>query len=230
MLDNKQARQLIQPSILSALLACILVALLSSSLSGCMTMAASHAAQKASPQPSPSPAHSSLLPTPTPTVVQQASLPTTANYNIALPSQLIIPSIQVNAPIEAVNVLANGDLATPTSDPWNDTGWYQNGPRPGEHGSAVIDGHLDRPGGAPAVFWNLQYLHVGDTIIVVSAQGVKLQFHVTAVAHYPPQQAPLQDIFGNNNGTFLNLITCAGDWIPSQHQTAQRLVVYATRS
>ncbi len=25
---------------------------------------------------------------------------------------------------------------------------------------------------------------------------------------------------------FLNLITCAGDWIPSQHQTTLRLVVY----
>ncbi|HCJ36020.1 MAG TPA: class F sortase, partial [Ktedonobacter sp.] len=43
-----------------------------------------------------------------------------------------------------------------------------------------------------------------------------------------PQNAPIQDIFGNKGGTYLNLITCAGDWIQSQHQTTQRMVVYTT--
>ena len=148
----------------------------------------------------------------------------------AAPVRLLIPSIQVDSPIEPLGLLANGDLATPTKDRWNDTGWYAAGPHPGERGSAVIDGHLDRPGGAAAVFWNLQYIHAGDSITVIDAKGAKVQFHVTFIARYAPQQAPLQDIFGNTNGTFLNLITCAGDWIPSQQQTTQRLVVYASRS
>jgi hypothetical protein len=42
------------------------------------------------------------------------------------------------------------------------------------------------------------------------------------------RHCPLQDIFGNVGGTSLNFITCAGDWIPSQHQTNLRLVVYTT--
>src|SRR5260370_42683803 len=46
------------------------------------------------------------------------------------------------------------------------------------------------------------------------------------MAFYSPQDAPVQDIFGNKAGRFLNLMTCAGDWIPTQHQTALRLVVY----
>jgi hypothetical protein len=46
--------------------------------------------------------------------------------------------------------------------------------------------------------------------------------------YYTPDQAPLQDIFGNQGGTYLNLITCAGDWIPGQHQTSLRLVVFTT--
>ena len=37
-----------------------------------------------------------------------------------------------------------------------------------------------------------------------------------------------KDIFGNLGGRYLNLITCAGDWIPSQHQTTLRLVVYTS--
>jgi len=51
---------------------------------------------------------------------------------------------------------------------------------------------------------------------------------VARIAYYPPQEAPIQDIFGNRGGTYLNLITCAGDWMPSEHQTNLRLVVYTT--
>jgi sortase (surface protein transpeptidase) len=142
------------------------------------------------------------------------------------PVSLLIPSINVNAQIESLAALSNGDLATPTQSPWTDVGWYDVGTQPGEPGSAVIDGHLDRPGGYPAVFWNLRYLHPGDSVLVQTAKGQTLTFRVLRVVYYPPQEAPLQAIFGNSGGKYLNLITCAGDWIPSQHQTTLRLVVY----
>lgn len=54
---------------------------------------------------------------------------------------------------------------------------------------------------------------------VTTTGGKTLHFRVMRIAYYTPQQAPLQDIFGNPAGAFLNLITCAGGWIPSQHQT-----------
>lgn len=106
------------------------------------------------------------------------------------------------------------------------TGWYDAGPRPGERGSAVIDGHLDRPGGYPATFWNLRNMQAGDAVKVVMSSGKVLVFHVKNIASYPPQDAPLQAIFGNGGGNYLNLITCAGDWLPDQHQTTLRMVVY----
>src|SRR5436305_2219643 len=139
------------------------------------------------------------------------------------PVRLIIPALAINAPVEEVGTQANADLGTPTQNPWQDVGWYSLGPQPGERGSTVIDGHLDRPGGYPAVFWHLRDVHVGDTVMVIDAQRKILHFRVTYVALYPPQDAPLQEIFGNNGGNYLNLITCAGDWIPSQHQTTLRL-------
>ena len=119
-------------------------------------------------------------------------------------------------------------METPAQSPWNDVGWYNAGPLPGERGSAVIAGHLDRPGGNPAVFWHLRDLHVGDDVLVVDTHGKTVRFHVTAIMFYPPQVAPVQDIFGNTAGSFLNLSTCAGDWIPTQHQTALRFVVYTS--
>ena len=145
-----------------------------------------------------------------------------------LPVRLVIPAIGINALVESVGFRSDGDLATPPQHPWDDAGWYDLGPLPGERGSAVIDGHLDRPGGYPAVFWNLRDIQTGDDVMVTDTAGKTLHFHVTRIAYYTPVQAPIQDIFGNLGGTYLNLITCAGDWIPNQHQTTLRLVVYAT--
>ena len=146
--------------------------------------------------------------------------------SVIVPVRLVIPAIGVNAAIERVDIAANGDLSTPMTHPWDDAGWYGLGTRPGEQGSSVIDGHLDRPGGYPAVFWNLRYLHSGDRVNVVESQGKTLHFRVLQVAYYSPQTAPLQNIYGNTTGKYLNLITCAGDWIPSQRQTTLRLVIY----
>lgn len=152
--------------------------------------------------------------------------PTT--QDIANPLRLTIPAISLDASIEPLGVLPNGDLGTPTQDPWDNVGWYDLGPRPGEPGSAVIDGHLDRPGGAPAIFWRLRELQTGDKVTVLDAHGKTLTFRVTHLAWYDAHTVPIQEIFGNGEGRYLNLITCAGDWIPDQHQTTMRLVVYTT--
>ena len=166
---------------------------------------------------------------PSPAVHQTASPAATQTPLLerkAKPVRLLIPAIGVNALIETVGVTPGGDLAVPTQNPWEDVGWYESGPHPGELGSAVIDGHLDRPGGYPAVFWHLRDLQVGNAVTVIDAYGKTFHFHVTGTVFYSPQGAPIQQIFANNSGAYLNLITCAGDWIPSQHQTTLRLVVY----
>jgi LPXTG-site transpeptidase (sortase) family protein len=141
-------------------------------------------------------------------------------------AHLLIPAIGIDAPIEAVRVLSNGELNVPQKNQWTGVGWYKDGPVPGQAGSAVIDGHLDRPGGAPAVFWNLNQLQRGDMVMVVGAQGQAVHFQVVQLQTYQPDAAPLERIYGDTSGTHLNLITCAGSWISSQHQMAERLVVY----
>jgi sortase (surface protein transpeptidase) len=149
---------------------------------------------------------------------------------LPLPIRLLIPAIGVNAPVEALGTLPNGDLQVPIQHPWEDVGWYQDGPVPGQVGSAVIDGHMDRPGELPAVFWNLHRLHMRDWIQIVLADGSSVSFRVTQVSTYPPTTMPLSRIFEDTSGTYLNLITCAGIWIPSQQQTSLRLVVYSVLS
>ena len=142
--------------------------------------------------------------------------------------RLLIPRINVNAPVERVAEDASGSMAVPIVQQWTGVGWYIYGPYPGDVGSAVIDGHLDRPGGSPAVFWNLRQLRAGDQVFFDSPGKPRLRFRVTKVATYTPATAPLDAIFNNTRGRFLNLVTCAGQWIPRIHQTTLRLVVYTT--
>ena len=144
------------------------------------------------------------------------------------PTRLIISAIHLDAAVEMVDLKANGDLDTPQEHPLEDVGWYKMGPEPGARGSAVIDGHLDRPGGSPAVFWYLSRLQVRDDVTVLTSRGRTLHFRVTQMQAYQPRTAPLQAIFGDMSGNYLNLITCAGDWIPTEHQTTQRLVVFTS--
>ena len=163
---------------------------------------------------------------PTPTTHPVIASPTATPVD--QPARLVIPAIHLDAAVETVGLQASGDLDTPQEHPLDDVGWYSMGPQPGAVGSAVIDGHLDRPGGAPAVFWYLNDLQIGDDVMVLSSDGKTLHFRVTRVQAYPPNAAPLQAIFGDMSGNYLNLITCAGYWIPSEHQTTQRLVVYTS--
>ena len=142
--------------------------------------------------------------------------------------RLRIPSIQLDAPVEKVGITQQGDLGTPQQNEWDGVGWYSAGTQPGQEGSVVMDGHLDRVGGAPAVFWNLKLLHSGDKVTVIDNKGQTYTYHVTRVASYPLDQAPLQEIFSVSGGKFLNLITCSGTWSSNQGQYNQRLVVYTS--
>ena len=149
-------------------------------------------------------------------------------HNWKAGARLVIPTIGLNAPIEEVGVRSDGNMDVPDHNPWEAVGWYKYGTFPGERGSAVIDGHLDRPGGSPAVFWKLSQLHVGDVIQIMNPGDRTLKFRVKDLEYYRPQDAPLSHIFGDTSGVSLNLVTCAGAWVPAEHQTTLRLVVYTT--
>ena len=147
--------------------------------------------------------------------------------DVATPEQLIIPKIGVDARIKPVGVDAHGDLATPGNA--TDVAWYRLGPRPGAAGVAVIDGHLDTKNVPQAVFYNLDRLVQGDEIEVRASDGRMMIFEVTATGRYA-YDIPTVSIFTpRSDSPELNLITCAGDWVPEKHIYNERLVVFARR-
>lgn len=143
---------------------------------------------------------------------------------VGLPVHLKIPKIGVDAPIERAGLTPDGAMDVP-KDAAN-TAWYERGPRPGKPGSAVIDGHFDREGGAPAVFANLNKLEKGDKLTVEDENGTTITFVVRESRKYDPE-ADATAVFRSSDGrAHLNLITCAGAWDTAQQTYSNRLVVF----
>jgi len=141
----------------------------------------------------------------------------------AVPVRMRIPAIKVDAPVEQVGVAPDGAMDVPRK--YEDVGWFSPGYRPGEPGNAVVGGHLDSTTG-PAVFWNLQKLNLGDTVVVQLEDGSERRFAVVAKEVYQFDQAPLQQIFGPSAKSRVNLVTCDGAFDRATKNYSKRLVVY----
>ena len=147
--------------------------------------------------------------------------------DVSLPARLKIPSLKVDSPIEYVGVNTNGAMDVPKQA--NDVAWFNLGPRPGEIGSAVIDGHSGYKNNIPAVFDNLYKLKVGDKVYVENTNGATLTFVIREIKSYNPKANALA-VFNSNDGlSHLNLITCSGDWNTSEKTHSQRLIIFTDR-
>ncbi len=149
---------------------------------------------------------------------------TTVDIGAHLPKRLMIPSINVDAPIIYVGLTSTGAVDTPKGP--SEVAWYKLGPRPGAQGSAVITGHFGPwKDGSHSVFDNLQNLKIGAKVIIKDDTGTDLTFIVKSTKIYKPTESPTE-VFNKTDGKYLNLITCNGDWLANQKTYNQRLVIF----
>jgi sortase A len=141
------------------------------------------------------------------------------------PKRLHIPKLGISAAVEYVGMDEKGRMDVPKND--DNVAWYELGYTPGTRGNAVMAGHLDRRSGAPAVFYNLEDLEVGDSIRVEAADGTEMAFTVTGKETYPDAAFPLVEVFGPSDTVRLNLITCEGSYNQSNRSYSHRTVVYS---
>jgi LPXTG-site transpeptidase (sortase) family protein len=144
---------------------------------------------------------------------------------LALPVRLQIPAIDVSTPLVKLGRLPDGSLEVPKA--WDTAGWYDQGPRPGQPGPAVILGHVDSKSG-PAVFYQLRALRPGDTVRVGLADGRMLTFRVQRLQRYPKDEFPTEAVYFPTLNRELRLITCGGDFDYARHSYVDNIVVYAT--
>lgn len=155
--------------------------------------------------------------------VEEKSPPPPASPEVA-DMYLVIPKLFINAPIEPVGVTPTGEMATSKS--LQKIAWYKDGTRPGETGSSVFAGHYGGPA-ETGIFRTLDKLKVGDSVEVRSKTGKTLTYRVYNIGTYKVADVPLQNLFNKKDNTYLNLVTCVGQWDAGSSSYSDRLIVYS---
>ena len=142
-------------------------------------------------------------------------------------SRMVIPAIEVDAPISVKGVGADGVMEAPDG-PW-DISWYDFTARPGFGGNAVFSGHVDYIDVGPAVLWRLNELAQDDLVEVLLQDGTVYQYHLVAMENVDAENVDVGSIVGPTEQEIVTIITCAGTFNRSSGQYDQRLIIRAVR-
>ena len=142
-----------------------------------------------------------------------------------VPVRLRIPALEVDAPVGPVGKAPDGTVEVPSE--WQEVGWYDPGPRPGENGPAVLLGHVDSKAG-PAVFVRLPQVQPGTVVEVVGDAGAVTRFRVDRVQQYPKTRFPTEAVYLPALRPELRLVTCGGEFDRSTGHYRDNIVAYAT--
>lgn len=141
--------------------------------------------------------------------------------------RIVIPKVEIDAPIVVKSVDANGAMESPDG-PW-DVAWYDFSAKPGFGSNAVFSGHVDYVSVGPAVFWGLKDLAQGDIIEVRLEDSTVYQYRVAVLETIDAAAADLGRILGGTSQDVVTLITCAGTFNQATREYDQRLIVRAER-
>jgi sortase (surface protein transpeptidase) len=145
----------------------------------------------------------------------------------SVPTRLTIPRLKVNAPVQQVGLAPDGTVQTPALDDPDMTGWYKNGPTPGQLGPAVILGHIDTAKTGPAVFFKLRQLKPGDSVTVKRTDGSSATFAVQRQLDVSKKQFPTKKVYGDISYAGLRLITCGGKFDRAKGSYENNTIVFA---
>ncbi len=158
-----------------------------------------------------------------PVTVRDAS-PTVAPAAVP-PVRLDLPAFGVSAPVDAMGVADDGQMALP--DDVSRVGWYRFGPEPGDPGNAVIAGHVDDREQGRGVLFGLRDVAPGDEFVVTDAEGQVTRWQVVSRELVQKQVLPLEQIFERNGPARLVVITCGGPFLPEFRSYRDNVVVVA---
>lgn len=146
---------------------------------------------------------------------------TRPSISVTRGNHLSIASIGLVAPIVNVGVTATNNIDVPAG---KQVGYWTGSATPGTSGAVFLDGHVD------GVFASLQRVSVGQTFsMIYSGQTLAYRVvhkEVVDLAGIDMNRA-LSVYGGAAEG--LNIMTCAGNFVPSMDTYDKRLVVYTHR-
>jgi LPXTG-site transpeptidase (sortase) family protein len=160
----------------------------------------------------------------TPAAADATATPDRKGVDVA---RLMIPSLEIDAPIITLGVDADGAMQTPDNP--TDVAWYDFSGRPGEGSNIVMAGHLDYVNYGPAVFYRLKEAQAGDEVRLALVDGTVAPYRVIDVTFYDEATAPVEEIVGPTEREIVTLITCAGSFDRNAREYDKRVVLRAER-
>lgn len=143
------------------------------------------------------------------------------------PIRVVIPSIDLRAPVHGVGRDADGAIAVPSLRLTNEAGWFEEGPTPGQYGPAILVGHVDTKD-RPAVFHRLGDLKAGARIEVTRRDRQVAVFEVNSVETFSKTSLPVKRVYYDYSRPALRLITCGGSWVGGELGYASNVIVFAS--
>jgi len=126
------------------------------------------------------------------------------------PTRLTIPTLEVDAPAEAV--LSDGQVLRPPEDPMRVGWWIGSSPAGSSDGSTVVVGHVDTASAGPGALFRLTELEPGTEIILRTADDATFRYIVNALIDYPKTEDLPPELFRTTGPAQLTLITCGGQF------------------
>ena len=179
--------------------------------------------QQAVAAPNVSPNSTATNPSTSPTPSPSTS-PPPPSTQAAAPIGIRIPAIDVEATMLPLGLESDGSIEVPSD--FSQTGWWADGPEPGEVGPAVILGHVDSRQG-PAVFYDLRRLQPGDTVQIDRVDGSAVTYAVDRVEKHSKNAFPTDTVYGPTPEPVLRLVTCGGDFDRDARSYKDNVIVFA---
>lgn len=145
---------------------------------------------------------------------------------VARPVRVVMPSIDIAAPLRPVGVAGDRQMEVPPNP--RVMGWYRFGAVPGERtgGSVVLAGHLDSKRFGLGPLARLRDIRPGDPVDVTPTDGTRRTYRVTGLARFDRQARPAF-LFSRSGPERLRIITCGGEYDAAAGGYQQNLVVTA---
>ncbi|MFC7278828.1 class F sortase [Paractinoplanes rhizophilus] len=161
-----------------------------------------------------------------PSPEQQGTFRSARTYDtVAEPVRLRIPALDVDSKVQRLGLQRDGSIAVPART--DVAGWYENGPRPGQPGPAVILGHVDSHTG-PGIFIDLYRAKAGTTVRVDRADGSVATFKITRIARVPKVRFPTDLVYAPTLDPTLRLVTCGGSFDRARGSYRDNVIAFAS--
>ncbi|AQZ63202.1 putative secreted protein [[Actinomadura] parvosata subsp. kistnae] len=144
------------------------------------------------------------------------------------PTRLLVPSIEVDAPVVGMGRNADGTAGEPPLSKPYLVSWYANGAAPGEIGVAAFYGHVDSRASGPAVFYRVTQLRPGSLVQVEREDGRTATFRVYSLERFPKSDFPTDQVYGDTDRPEIRLITCGGSFDRTTGSYRDNIVAFGT--